>query len=62
MGGKTASKGKRAAEAPIIMGDIGHMTRQEIAEFIDPIEAAGSLDEAEAFAEYDFEAHRDQST
>jgi len=61
MARKTAKRGRRAAQAPVvIMGDIGLLTRQELAEFIDPVELAGSADEAEEFAEHDSEACADQ--
>jgi hypothetical protein len=42
------------------MGDIGLLTTQELAEFIDPVELAGSPDEAEEFADCDSEACADQ--
>ena len=42
------------------IGDIGVLTTQELAEFIDPIESTGSLDETLAFVGRDSESFGDQ--
>jgi len=51
MARKSEMRGRRIARTPVaIMGDIGILATQELAELIDPIESIGSLDEALAFA------------
>jgi len=54
-------RGRRIVRAPVaIIGDIRVLTRQELAELIDPIESTASLDEALAFVGRDPEPFGDQ--
>ncbi len=54
-------RGRRIAQTGVaIMGDIGMLTTQELAELIDPIEATASLDEAPAIVGRDPEPFGEQ--
>ena len=58
---KSDTRSRRIARTDIaIIGDIGILTTQELAEHIDPIESSGSLDEALAFVRRDPETFGDQ--
>lgn len=62
MARKRDMKGRRriARTGVAIMGDIGILTTQELAEFIDRVEPVGSLDEALAFVGRDPEIFGDR--
>ena len=61
MARKSDMRGRRIARTPVaIMGDIGILTTQELAELIDPFETTGSLDEAPAIVGRDYENFGDQ--
>jgi hypothetical protein len=61
MARKSDMSGRRIARTGVtIMGDIGILTTQELAELIDPIESTGSPAEAPAIVGRDPETFGDQ--